>query len=64
MIDIGLLTFIIVVVCDVAALSIDLMLVNTGQKTISDIAIANRVWGIIIVFVQLIGAAGLAVHIL
>lgn len=64
MIDIGLMTFVIVVICNIAALLIDVMLVNTGQKTISDIALANRVWGILIILVQLAGSIGLAVHIL
>lgn len=64
MIDIPLLVFIITIVGDVAALFIDIMLLNTGQQTISQIAQTYRIWAVIFVLWQIAGAIGLAVHLL
>lgn len=63
-IDIGLLLFIITVIGNVAALTIDVMLVNTGQQTISGIAQKYRLWAIVYIIFEMMGVVGLAVHLL
>jgi hypothetical protein len=63
MINIGLLMFIIVVIGNVAALLIDIMLINNGVSTISEVAQQNRLWAVIFVLFQELGAIGLGLHL-
>lgn len=62
-INIGLLLFIISVVANVAALLVDLMLLNNGAPTISDVARDNKIWATIFVVFEEIGAIGLGIHL-
>jgi hypothetical protein len=57
------LVFIIVVAVDVLTLVIDAACALLGEGTITAYVIANPIWGIPLLFWQLIGAAGLAIHL-
>lgn len=61
---IGLIVFVCVVAIDVITLLYDLWRVSTGRRSITSMVHAHENWSIPLIGVQLVGAAGLAIHLL